>query len=139
MTEEQLQKRAQVIRVLANAGWQGPRRAEAFERGKLCISEAAMEYRSETMNIEASYMAEYNYILISMSDDSGNGIDFVVYFKDSLDTLLNMIVSSQDTITMTNCKNYLRKILQVFPSSVYVAKNEEYVELIDSEINEKDF
>ena len=139
MTEEQLQKRAQVIRVLVNAGWQGPETDEDFETGDLCIFEAVMEYRSDTMNIEASYMAKYNYILISMSNDFGRGLDFVVYFKDRLETLLNLILSFQDTITMTNCKQYLREILQAFPSSVYVAKDEEYVELTDSAINKKDF
>lgn len=139
MTEEQLQERAQVIRVLANAGWQGPQRVEAFERGKLCIPEAVMEYRSETMNIEASYSAEHKYILMSISDDFGQGLDFAVYFKDRLEALLNMIVSLQDTITMTNCKNYIRKILQAFPSNVYVAKDGNYVELTDSAINERDF
>ncbi|MBD2767760.1 hypothetical protein IC235_07630 [Hymenobacter sp. BT664] len=132
MTEEQLQKRAQIIRVLANAGWQGPQRAKAFERGELCIPEAVMEYRSETMDIESAYVAEYNYILLDAHEKSGRGIRFAVYFKDRLETLLNLIIRLQDSSTLTDCKKYIKELLQVFPSNVYVAKDEEFVELTKS-------
>jgi hypothetical protein len=122
--------------MLFNSGWEGPVDAEMFEKGRLCDPEARMEYQNnKKMNLELDYLAESHLIMLSIYGKFGESMDIGIYFEDKLQELIEIIISFQDEISSSNYKEYLRKILKIFPSNTYIARGEGFVQLTDKEVN----
>jgi hypothetical protein len=122
--------------MLLNSGWKGPLDAEMFEKGRLCDPEARMEYQNnKKMNLEIDYLAESHLIMLSIYGKFGEAMDIGIYFEDKLQELIEIIISFQDEISSSNYKEYLRRILKIFPFNTYIARGEGFVQLTDKEVD----
>jgi hypothetical protein len=135
MSEKQLHDRSTVIQILVGAGWRGSVDVEMFEKGRLCDPEARMKYESKMLSLEVDYLAESQLIMLSISKRSGERMDIAVYFQDQLEEILEAIISFQDSISLDNYKENIKKILQICPDNVYMAKGEKFVKLTDRDAN----
>jgi hypothetical protein len=130
LNEQQLKTRAEIIRVLNNAGWQEAANNQLFDRGYWLEFEVRMEYQNPTMNVAVEYQAERQMIFLSISNRLGRSLRIMIDFADQLYQLLDIVVGFQNAITAENYKEYIKKLLAAFPS-IYMDLGDEVVKLVD--------
>jgi hypothetical protein len=132
MTDNQLQNRTTIIEVLSHAGWIGRETNKLFEEGWWFDAEAVMDYQSNEVGLILQYCAEDNSIDFSINEGS-KGLDFIIKIKDNLSEILSIIISFQESISLKNYKQYIRKILNT-GQMVYIILNDEPVEISDKKL-----
>ena len=132
MTQQQLEERETIAKMLSNAGWDGPLEQALFEEGRWCDSEASMMYKNENMQIELKYRADEKLIDLILMSNSEEGLAISIYYGNKIRELINTIIGFQSVITESNYKVHLRHIVKICPES-YLAVDGEFVQLVDRE------
>jgi hypothetical protein len=132
MTQQQLEERETIAKMLSNAGWDGPLEEALFEEGRWCDPEASMMYENENMQIELEYRADEKLIDLTLISNLEEGLAISIYYGNKIKELINTIIGFQSVITESNYKVHLRDIVKICPES-YLAVDGEFVQLVDRE------
>ena len=124
MTEQQIHERFALIKTLTSAGWDDPSVGNWFEKDLWAEPEATMEYVNKNMYLQVEYYAEQHSIHLHIDAFAESGILVKIVFNEKLPDLLDMIVSFQDQIELTNYQEYIRKIVENFPNTYALVGDE---------------
>lgn len=119
MNATQLEDRDTVIRTLTAAGWKDTSQGNWFERDLWAQHEATLEYNNGSMILRAALSVENRSIDTRIEDFGGGAIALSISYGEQLTTVLDTIISVQDTTTPETYQDSVQVLVQHCPE-VYV-------------------
>jgi hypothetical protein len=129
MTEQQLNNRNLFIQELKAAKWNNNQGLELlFEQGHSVTPEAQAGYQNADFNLGLSYYVERGYLLWEcVGKDNPIVLSLRFYPQENLEIILDTIIEAQDTLSVDNCADFVKKMIQIC-ESLWIETSEGLIE-----------